>query len=190
MSNLQSGPSMHHLHQHLLAYPYHPIPQEQDLLALLHDLVYRFDPEVTSAALEPLGGLPRFLPEASADGQPCTLMLMVWLLMTSAFDDAVLNAIELVSLLLSSATLMACTHPDLQDEDQREELIRLTLNGLRLKPQGETDHQAHDRLLSVSSSERARVIAAARAADERATAIRHALAEKRAHEAADKYTRE
>ena len=85
---------------------------------------------------------------------------------------------------------MDTAHPNLNDEDQREELIRLTLSGLRLKPQNETDQQAQDRLLMVSSSERARVVAASRAAEQRAESIRKALAEKRAREAADKYTRE
>ncbi|WP_051207726.1 hypothetical protein [Saccharospirillum impatiens] len=123
-------------------------------------------------------------------GAPHVLMLMVWLLADDAFTDTRVFATDLVNLLLSADTLMAHTHPNRQDEDQREELIRLTLNGLGQKPQGETDRQAQDRLLMVSSTERARVVAASRAAEERAEAIRQALAEKRAREAADKYTRE
>ncbi|WP_309043706.1 hypothetical protein [Marinobacter sediminicola] len=190
MSNLQTGPAMHRLHQRLLAYPEGSAPQGQDLLALMHDLVYLLSPEVTGAELAPLARLPQCQPDAIPARRPSTLILMLWLLTDPVFQKPVLNAAELVGLLLSADTLMAGAYPDLQDEDQREELIRLTLNGLRLKPQDETDTQARDRLLMVSSSERARVIAASRAAEERAEAIRQALAEKRAREAADKYTRE
>lgn len=189
MSNLQTGPSMHRLHQRLLAYPDRPAPAGRDLLALLHDLTHQLDPGVTNATLSPLNELPQCQPEAPSVGRN-VLMLMVWLLADEAFNELVLDAGDLVNLLIAADTLMASSHPDLQDEDLREELIRLTLNGLRLKPEGETDQQAQDRLLMVSSSERARVVAASRAAEQRAEAIRKALAEERAREAADKYTRE
>lgn len=190
MSNLQTGPTMHRLHQRLLAYPDSPAPHGQDLLALIHDLVYLLSPEVTGAELAPLARLPQCQSKAIPASRPSTLTLMLWLLADTAFKEPVLSAAELVGLLCSADTLMAGSTPDLQDEDEREELIRLTLSGLRLKPQDETDNQARDRLLMVSSSERVRVIAASRAAEERAEAIRQALAEKRAREAADKYTRE
>ncbi|WP_127557645.1 hypothetical protein [Saccharospirillum alexandrii] len=245
MSELQSGPSMHRLHQRLLAYPESPGPRGLDLLAVLHDLVRRLDSEATPDALAPLANLPlcqsgtvestvveldeaefarlyqqyenldaavldaveretrtalaqHDLANTDAAHQlqavtaepPSALLQMVWLLADDAFIEATLFASDLVSLMRSADTLMAQTHPNRHDEDQREELIRLALNGLRLKPQGETDREARDRLLMVSSTERARVVAASRAAEERAEAIRQALAEQRAREAADKYTRE
>ncbi|MEP4546039.1 MAG: hypothetical protein ABJ000_07655 [Saccharospirillum sp.] len=245
MSEMQCGPSMHLLHQRLLAYPESPSPRGLDLLALLHDLVRRLDSEATPDALAALAGLPlcqagtvestvvdldeaefarlyqqyENLDAAALDTleqetrtaldqhglanintpdqlkaetaePPSALLQMTWLLADDAFTGATLFASDLVSLLCSADTLMAQAHPNRQDEDQREELIRLALNGLRLKAQGETDRQARDRLLMVSSTERARVVAASRAAEERAEAIRQALAEQRAREAADKYTRE
>lgn len=245
MSELQCGPSMHRLHQRLLAYPESPSPRGLDLLALLHDLVRRLDSEATPDALAPLANLrlcqsgtvestvveldeaefarlyqqyenlsgaaleaieretqaalsqhglentdAAHQPKAETPEPPSALLQMVWLLTDDAFTGVTLFASDLVSLLHSADTLMAQTHPNRQDEDQREELIRLALNGLRLKPQGETDREARDRLLMVSSTERARVVAASRAAEERAEAIRQALAEQRAREAADKYTRE
>ena len=190
MSNLQPGPNMRRLPQRLLAYPDSPAPQGPDLLALMHDLIYRLDPKVTGAVLAPLSQLPQCQAEPTYAGQPNVRLLMLWLLADDAFEELVLHAEALVSLILSADSLMASSCPEIQDEDQREELIRLALNGLRLKPEDETDHQARDRLLMVSSSERARVVAASRAAEERAEAIRQALAEKRAREAADKYTRE
>ena len=182
MSHLQSGPSMLHLHQRLLAYPGGPVPIGQEMIALLHDLIARLAPAVSAAALLPIYDLPQW-EEPEDRERPDTLLLMVWLLADDAFRGLTLYCDEVVGLLDS-------VHPNLNDEDQREELIRLTLSGLRLKPQNETDQQAQDRLLMVSSSERARVVAASRAAEERAESIRKALAEKRAREAADKYTRE
>ncbi len=238
---MQSGPSMHRLHQRLLAFPESPSPRGLDLLALLHDLVHRLDPVATPDALAPLAGLPLcqsgtvdstaveldeaefarlyqqyenldaatldaleqqsrtaldqhdlapHQPLAETPEPPSTLLQMVWLLADDEFTEATLFASDLISLLHSADTLMAQTHPNRHDEDQREELIRLALNGVRLKPLGETDREARDRLLMVSSTERTRVVAASRAAEERAEAIRQALAEQRAREAADKYTRE
>jgi hypothetical protein len=77
-----------------------------------------------------------------------------------------------------------------QDPDRREELARLTLARLGLRPVGETIAQAQDRLTTLSSAERARVLKASRQAEERARAIRAALVRKAAEESADKWTRE
>ena len=78
----------------------------------------------------------------------------------------------------------------LLDSERREELIRITLPDLGLRPAGETEAQAQDRLQALSSTERRRIIAAAREAEKRAREIREALIRKAAAEAADKYTRE
>lgn len=77
-----------------------------------------------------------------------------------------------------------------RDPDRREEMARLALARMDFRPAGESVPQAQDRLKSISAAERARVIKAARAAEERARAIREALARKAAEESADKYTRE
>jgi hypothetical protein len=77
-----------------------------------------------------------------------------------------------------------------EDADRREELARLTLARLGLRPAGETLAQAQDRLSTISSAERARVIAASRAAEQRAREVREALARKAAEESADKWGRE
>ena len=76
------------------------------------------------------------------------------------------------------------------DPDRREELARTCLNALELRPKGETAAQAHDRLSTLDSVERQRVIRAAHEAEARAQAIRDAMASKAAQEAADKWTRE
>lgn len=84
-----------------------------------------------------------------------------------------------------------CTARSLiEDGDRREELVRLTLARLGLRPAGETVAQAQDRLSTISSAERARVIAASRAAEQRARDVREALARKAAEESADKWGRE
>ena len=76
------------------------------------------------------------------------------------------------------------------DPDRREELARVALARLGFRPAGETLAQAQDRLTTLNSSERARVMKAARAAEERARQIREALVRKAAEESADKFTRE
>jgi hypothetical protein len=76
------------------------------------------------------------------------------------------------------------------DPERREEIVRLVLSRFGFRPAGETAEQAQDRLTTISSSERARVIQAARKAQERAQALREALAQKAANDAADKWGRE
>jgi hypothetical protein len=76
------------------------------------------------------------------------------------------------------------------EPDRREELARLCLRGLGLRPAGESEAQAQDRLTTVSTVERQRVIRAAREAEARARQIRDEMARKAAEEAADKWSRE
>lgn len=76
------------------------------------------------------------------------------------------------------------------DPDRREELVRLCLSELGLRPAGETLEQAQDRLATISSSERQRVIRAARAAEARARQIREAMAKQAAYDAEMKAMRE
>jgi hypothetical protein len=76
------------------------------------------------------------------------------------------------------------------DADRREELARLCLKALGLRPAGETAEQAEDRLATLDSVERSRVIREARAAEERARKIREEMARKAAEEAAAVYGRE
>ena len=62
------------------------------------------------------------------------------------------------------------------DPDRREELARLTLAALGLLPEGETAAAAQDRLATLSSVERQRVLKETRAAQERVRQIREAMA--------------
>ena len=64
------------------------------------------------------------------------------------------------------------------DPDRREELARVTLRALSLTPAGETAAQAADRLSTVDSVRRHEVLLAAKAAEERAAAVRKAMEER------------
>lgn len=76
------------------------------------------------------------------------------------------------------------------DPARREELARLTLAALGLVPEGETAATAADRLATLDSVERARVVAATAEAERRAAAVRQAMHDKAAAEAAAKASRE
>lgn len=77
-----------------------------------------------------------------------------------------------------------------REPERREELVRRALAALGLVPEGETEAQARDRLSSLDSVERRRVIEAARQAEERARKVREEMARKAAAEAAAKVSRE
>lgn len=76
------------------------------------------------------------------------------------------------------------------DPDRREEFCRLCLQAIQRRPQGESEAAATDRLTTLSSIERHRVLLATREAQKRAEEIREAMRQKAAEEAAAKYTRE
>lgn len=76
------------------------------------------------------------------------------------------------------------------DQDRREELSRLLLAHLGLTPEGETPEQAADRLTTVDSVQRARVLAETKAKRDRAEELRREMEKQRAREAAGRYTRE
>ncbi len=76
------------------------------------------------------------------------------------------------------------------DPDRREELARLSLQALGLRPAGESEAQAVDRLNTLNSAERQSVLRASRAAEERTRAIREAMAREAAERAMPKYSRE
>src|SRR5262249_4710655 len=69
------------------------------------------------------------------------------------------------------------------DPDRREELARLCLRGLGLRPARESEAYAADRLTTLDSVERSRVVNETRAAQERVRQIREAMKKKAAEEA-------
>ncbi|PTY01902.1 hypothetical protein DB346_10640 [Verrucomicrobia bacterium LW23] len=76
------------------------------------------------------------------------------------------------------------------DGDRREELVRRTLRALDMRPVGESRPHAEDRMTTLDTVEMRRVAIASRIAEERARAIREAMARKAAEEAAATYNRE
>ena len=76
------------------------------------------------------------------------------------------------------------------DVERREELVRLVLDCLSLVPEGETETKARDRLTTLDSVERIRIIEKTRKAQERARQLREEMARREAEEAASKMSRE
>lgn len=121
------------------------------------------------------------------------ILLLCWLLSDEWFRNSKLAPVEFLALLREGSAQLGAqvaSRKFLTDPDRREELARFSLARLGYRPAGETILQAQDRLTSLSSAERARVMQASRVAEERARAIREALARKAAKESADKFTRE
>jgi len=119
--------------------------------------------------------------------------VMAWLVADDAWRAYTLEADALTALFSDSVPALAAEASAtkyVSEPERREEFVRTTVARLGLLPEGETAHQAADRLASVSGVERRRLLVASRAAEERARAIREALARKAAAESADKWTRE
>ena len=76
------------------------------------------------------------------------------------------------------------------DQDRREELARLCLAALGLRPAGESENSAEDRLKTLDSVERVRLIKATQEQQKRARQLREAMRRKEAAEAAARATRE
>jgi hypothetical protein len=141
------------------------------------------------AALDALEGR-----DAKADRNRLSIaLLLCWVLSDPELQIATPHASAAMRLLQDDAAQLAA-HTNaaklFQDAERREELARLTLARVGLRPAGETLAQAQDRLTSISSIERARILKASREAEQRARALREALAKKAAEESADKWTRE
>jgi hypothetical protein len=78
----------------------------------------------------------------------------------------------------------------IRDPDRREELVRVVLMCLKLRPRGETDQQAIDRFNTLDSAERLKVVRETRDAEERARKIRERMAAEAAKAAAARYSPE
>ncbi len=159
-------------------------------------------PAVVSDLLRDLGGMPMTSQQAalfqSTDAKKdrnrlsltliaCWLLHDAWFLEQKRFGE---RGFKFLSEGLTELSAVAPAFKFVSDPDRREELVRLGLKDLGLRPMGETIAQAQDRLTTLSSVERQRVIRAARQAEERARAIREAMTRKAAQEGADKYFRE
>jgi hypothetical protein len=153
---------------------------------------------VVSDLLRALGGPPLDREDAAALQRadlPAARASLIgaWLLHHPSFRGRLeLAAKARAFLTLGLAEAAAIVEPSrfVTDPDRREELARLALAALGLLPEGESAAAAQDRLSTLSSVERQRVLRETRAAQERIRQIREAMAKKAAEEAAAKYTRE
>jgi hypothetical protein len=121
------------------------------------------------------------------------VLIACWLLHDPWFRQQPSLAPAAVDFLTSGLTAVASLAQAprfVSDTDRREELARLALHHLGFQPAGETEAQAADRLTTLDTVERERVQRAARQAEERARAIREAMAKQAADEAAAQYSRE
>jgi len=117
----------------------------------------------------------------------CWLLHDAWFRQTGTFAG---QALELLTDGLGTAAEATTADRFVSDPDRREELARLCLRDLGLRPAGESIAQAQDRLTTLNAAERQRVIAAARQAEERARAIREAMRRRAEEEANAKAMRE
>jgi hypothetical protein len=117
----------------------------------------------------------------------CWLLHDPWLREQARYGPA---AADFLTGGLTQLASLAQAQTFISDADRREELARLALRDLGLRPAGESVAQAQDRLATLNTAERNRVMAAARQAEERARKVREAMAKKAAEEAAAQYSRE
>lgn len=122
-----------------------------------------------------------------------TVLVACWLLSDGWFQGKTKLAASVMSLLENGLrSLAGVVQADalVLEPDRREELARLCLQAIGLRPPGETQKAADDRLNALDSVERHRVMMEAKKAEEHARKVREALAKKKAREAAAKVMRE
>jgi hypothetical protein len=156
--------------------------------ALVRDVLTRLGLETGVAELE------RFsINNPTTERNPRMLtQILCWLLADEAFAGR-FNTDKLLKLLYEEANALAAAVPAreyVDNGERREELARLALRQVNLRPAGESKNVAEDRWLGVSTRERLRLDSASKAAEARARAIRESLARQAAEESADKWSRE
>lgn len=120
--------------------------------------------------------------------------VLAWLLMDDAFRGVPPERLEHAVTETMNVLAVVAARQFLDDPDRREELVRLVLQHLGLFPEGEARADAEDRLSSLDSVRRVRLLQEARAAEDerrkREAEVAAALAKKQAEEQAARYDRE
>ena len=151
---------------------------------------------VASDLLRALGGAPldksraaTFKQDAATGHRLRLILLACWLLHDEWFraQRRHTGVYELLDTGLNEVAALVNAQNFVADPDRREELARLCLQGLGLRPAGESEAQARDRLNTLDTVERARVIRESQAAEERARLICEEIARKAAEEAPPSY---
>lgn len=91
---------------------------------------------------------------------------------------------------LLKATVYVKYNEWISDDERAEEMIRLLLYCCEIMPYGESHNEAADKLSSINSEERYRVLKESYEAHERIMNIQREMAEQKAREAANVYGRE
>jgi hypothetical protein len=145
-------------------------------------------------SIEDLNLLQPFTATQSPDRNHLRLvMLCCWLLRDQWFVRAATYAAPALEFLqegLNELSVLVAADQFVLDPDRREELVRLCLTALGLRPSGETAFQADDRLKTLNSVERIRVIRETQEAQTRARKLREQMRRKQAAEAAARASRE
>ena len=121
------------------------------------------------------------------------MLVTCWLLADEVFahqPDLADPATRLLTSDIDALAEVISAEDCISDAGRREELVRFTLAALGLRPEGETEAQAADRLATLDSAARLEVVREAQVAEERARRIREAIARKARAEAAAKAPRE
>lgn len=121
------------------------------------------------------------------------VLICTWLYHDDWFCDAGIYSTRVFEFLktgLQPLTELLKTDLFVTDPDRREELVRVCLEALELRPKDESEAQAQDRLDTLNSIKRHKIIQATREREEQARKIRKAMEEKRAREAAARYSPE
>lgn len=120
----------------------------------------------------------------------CWLLHGAWLSEITVSPKLVVAIERFLRIEIAQLAEYALADKFVTDPDRREELARLCLKALGQRPAGETEAQAQDRLTTLSTAERQRVIKAAQEAEDRARQIREEMARQAAYDAQMKGMRE
>lgn len=185
---MQPGPSIASLTHRLSETPAEFLdPAQVDVAAVVSDLLR----DLGGALLDSRRASP--FVDASNTRRLTLILIAAWLLhddwfiAQKRFAD---TAYAFLSKTLDQLAAIVEPRQFVSDADRREELARMTLAALELLPEGENEAQATDRLNTLNSAERVRLLRDTRAAQERIRRIQEEMRKKAAEEAAAAYGRE
>ncbi|MEM0961730.1 MAG: hypothetical protein AAGK21_04200 [Bacteroidota bacterium] len=184
---MTEGPPLERLTRRLQACPDALLhPESVDVPAVLADVL-------RDLAGDPLRrvGTP-MLPAGASPRTTGVALVTAWLLADESFRGLVSPdaARQLIARDLDALAAVVSAEDCVTDAGRREELARFVLAALDLRPAGETDAQAADRLATLDSAARLAIVRETHAAEERARQIREAMARRAREEAAAKAMRE
>ena len=122
-----------------------------------------------------------------------TIHISIWLLSHRNFINSAFIEEKLFNFWfeeLSEASQYVKFKEWISDDERAEEMVRLLLHCCKIIPDGENYDEAADKLCSLSSADRQKVLKQSYEANERIMNIKREMAEKKAREAANTYGRE